>query len=73
MKMLLEYLERAVELEKLAPTEANDIFRAELLKQASAYRELAAKRAEEYGLPPPTLPTFQTHAAPIASLLPCLT
>jgi hypothetical protein len=56
MKMLLEYLERAVELEKLAATEPNDVFRVELLKQASAYRELAAKRAEEYGLPPPSPP-----------------
>jgi hypothetical protein len=56
MKMLLEYLERAVELEKLASTEPNETFRAELLKQASAYRELAAKRAEEYGLPPPSPP-----------------
>jgi hypothetical protein len=56
MKMLVEYLERAVELEKLVATEPNDVFRAELLKQALAYRELAAKRAEEYGLPPPSPP-----------------
>jgi hypothetical protein len=58
MKMLLEYLERAVELEKLAATEPNGAFRAELWRQASAYRELAAKRAEEYGLPPPSPPNF---------------
>jgi hypothetical protein len=56
MKMLLDYSERAVELEKLAATEPNETFRAELLKQALAYRELAAKRAEEYGLPPPSPP-----------------
>jgi hypothetical protein len=56
MKMLLEYLDRAVELEKLAATERNETFKAELLKQASAYRDLAAKRAEEYGLPPPSPP-----------------
>jgi hypothetical protein len=56
MKMLLEYLERAVELEKLAATERNETFRAELLKQASAYRDQAAKRAERYGLPPPSPP-----------------
>jgi hypothetical protein len=54
MKMLLEYLERAVELD--AATEPDETFRVELLKQASAYRELAAKRAEEYGLPPPSPP-----------------
>jgi len=43
-------------LEKLSATEPNDAFKAELLKQASAYRELAAKRAKEYGLPPPSPP-----------------
>ena len=41
MKMLLEYLDRAVALEQLSATEPNDVFKAELLKQASAYRELA--------------------------------
>jgi hypothetical protein len=56
MKMLLEYLGRAVALEKLSATEPNNAFKAELLKQASAYRELAAKRAEEYGLPQPSPP-----------------
>jgi hypothetical protein len=56
MKMLLEYLDRAVELEKLAATEPNGVFRTELLTQAAAYRELATKRAAEYGLPAPTPP-----------------
>jgi hypothetical protein len=56
MKMLVEYLERAVALEKLSATEPNDAFKAELLRQAAAYRELAAKRADEYGLPPPSPP-----------------
>jgi hypothetical protein len=53
---VLEYLERAVGLEKLAATEPSDVFRAELLKQASAYRELATKRAEKFGLPAPSPP-----------------
>jgi hypothetical protein len=56
MKMLTEYLERAVEFEKLAASEQSGTFKAELLKQAAAYRKLAAKRAEEYGLPAPKPP-----------------
>lgn len=56
MKLLSEYLERAVQLEKLAADETNLEFRAQLLKQAGAYRELAAKRARDYGLPPPSPP-----------------
>ena len=45
MKMLTEYLERALEFEALAENEANEVFKAELLKQAAAYRKLAGKRA----------------------------
>jgi hypothetical protein len=56
MKILLEYLDRALQLEKMAATEPNGAFKEQLLKQASAYRELAAKRAEEHGLPPPSPP-----------------
>jgi hypothetical protein len=56
MKLLTEYLERAVSLERLAAGEADTTFRTELLNQAAAYRKLAAKRAEQYGLPPPSLP-----------------
>jgi hypothetical protein len=51
MKMLTEYLDRAVEFEKLAASEDNEAFKAQLLKQAAEYRRLAAKRAKEYGLP----------------------
>lgn len=56
MKTLTEYLERAVEFERLAASEKDETFKAELLKQAAAYRKLAAKRAEEYGLPMPSSP-----------------
>jgi hypothetical protein len=56
MKMLTEYLERAIEFEQLAASEQNEAFKAELLKQAAAYRKLAAKRAERYGLPMPSPP-----------------
>jgi hypothetical protein len=56
MKMLTEYLERALEFERHAASEKNEAFKAELLKQATAYRKMAAKRAEQYGLPMPSLP-----------------
>jgi hypothetical protein len=56
MKLLTEYLERAISLERLAASEFDSEFKTELLNQAAAYRKLAAKRAERYGLPPPSPP-----------------
>ena len=56
MKLLTEYLERAMSLEQLAMREEDTTFRTQLLKQAGAYRKLAAARAELYGLPPPSPP-----------------
>jgi hypothetical protein len=56
MKLLTEYLERAVSLERLAANEPQSEFKKLLLHQAEAYRKLAAKRAEDYGLPPPSPP-----------------
>jgi hypothetical protein len=56
MKLLAEYLDRAVALERLAADEQDSKFMAELLNQAAAYRKMAAKRAEQYGLPSPSPP-----------------
>jgi hypothetical protein len=56
MKLLTEYLERAVSLERLAANEQDSEFKTQLLKQAAAYRKLAAKRANDYGLPAPSAP-----------------
>jgi len=56
MKLLAEYLERAVQLESLAADERDGQFKSRLLAQAESYRKLAAKRAEEYGLPMPSPP-----------------
>ena len=47
MKLITEYLERAVNLERLAAGEHDSTVRADLLDQAAAYRKLAAKRAEQ--------------------------
>jgi hypothetical protein len=43
MKLLTEYLERAVTLERLAAGEHDYQFKTELLNQAAAYRKLAAR------------------------------
>ncbi len=60
LKLLTEYLERAVALERLAVDETDAVFKAQLLTQAAAYRKLAAKRAEQYGLPAPSPPESST-------------
>lgn len=52
MKLLTEYIERALQLEELAAGEADSEFKTQLLRQADAYRKLATKRADQYGLPP---------------------
>ena len=61
MKLLTEYLERAVTLERLAASEPDSTFKTELLNQAASYRKLAAKRAQQYGLPPPSPPEIPTE------------
>jgi hypothetical protein len=63
MKLLTEYLERAVSLEQLAEAEPDSTFKTQLQNQAAAYRKLAAKRARDYGLPPPSSP--ETNDRPI--------
>ena len=59
MKLLTEYLEHAVTLERLAASEPESAFKTQLFEQAAAYRKLAARRAEQYGLPPPSSPQTQ--------------
>jgi hypothetical protein len=56
MKMLTEYLDRAVQLESLAADERDRQFKEQLLTAAQSYRKLATKRAQDYGLPPPSPP-----------------
>ena len=51
MKLLTEYIERARQLENVAQGESDPKFKANLLRQADAYRQLAAHRAEQFGLP----------------------
>lgn len=53
MKMLAEYLDNAIKFEQLAAAEKNPALRAELERQAAAYRKLAEERAKQYGYPMP--------------------
>ena len=46
MKMLAEYLEKAITFEQMAAQEEDDVLRVSLEKQAVAYRKLAADRAK---------------------------
>jgi hypothetical protein len=46
MKMLAEYLEKAITFEQMAAQEKDHVLRASLEKQAAAYRKLAAERAK---------------------------
>ena len=45
MKMVAEYLEKALHFEQLAATENDSQLKASLIKQAVAYRKLASERA----------------------------
>jgi hypothetical protein len=54
---LMHYIDRAVTFERLAATEANPVLRGNLESQATAYRTLAAMRADAMGLPAPSTPS----------------
>jgi hypothetical protein len=56
MELLTEYLERAVQFEKLAAQETDPNLKTKMQEQAKSYRRIAARRASELGLPPPSDP-----------------
>jgi hypothetical protein len=51
--MVAEYLEHALQFEKMAAAETNPGLKASLEQQAKAYRKLAGERAKKLGLDPP--------------------
>jgi hypothetical protein len=53
MKMLAEYLEKAIAFERMAADEKDAKLKADLEKQAAAYRKLAVQRAKQYKLDVP--------------------
>jgi hypothetical protein len=60
MKLLTEYIERALHFERLAAEETNSKFKDELHRQAEAYRKLAAEQAKKLGLLAPGPPETST-------------
>jgi len=56
VKLVTEYLQQAMEFERMAAETADPKLKNDLEKQAAAYHRLAAKRATEVGLPVPQRP-----------------
>jgi len=54
--MVAEYLEHALQFERMAAQEADPKLKASFEAQAAAYRKLAEKRAAEIKLQPVNLP-----------------
>jgi hypothetical protein len=53
VKMIAEYLENALNFERMAAEATDPALKDSLKQQAIAYRKLAAERAERKGLPRP--------------------
>jgi hypothetical protein len=53
MKMIVEYMEKAIQFEGMAAEAKDAKLKAEPEAQAKAYRKLAKERAEREGLPLP--------------------
>ena len=56
VKMIAEYLDHAMQFERMAADETNPAVRKQFEKQAAAYRKLASERAAKLGLPEPPPP-----------------
>jgi hypothetical protein len=57
VKMIAEYLEHALQFDRMSQGETDPALKEQLLRQASAYRKLAADRAERLGLAQPPAKT----------------
>lgn len=55
MKMVAEYLEKALDFERLAKDETDSELKESLFAQAQAYRKLAEERTRRMGWAPPPL------------------
>jgi hypothetical protein len=51
--MIAEYLDHALQFERLADAEQKPELKEQLVKQAAAYRKLALERAKKLGIRPP--------------------
>ena len=61
LDLLTQYIDHALTFERMAEAEPNQSLKADLERQASAYRRLAAQRARRLGLPLPSEP--ERHSA----------
>jgi hypothetical protein len=53
VKMIAEYLEHALNFERMAAEETNPAIKAVFEKQAASYRRLIAERTKQFGLDDP--------------------
>jgi hypothetical protein len=51
--MIAEYLDRAIQFERMADSADDPKLKEQFLQQCEAYRKLAAKRAVQLGVAPP--------------------
>jgi hypothetical protein len=58
--MIAEYLEKALQFERMAADSSDAKLREKLLAQAGAYRDLAEKRALQHNIPTPPRPQNST-------------
>jgi hypothetical protein len=58
-----EYLAEAVKFSRMAEEEKNPDVKAAMIKQAAAYRKLAADRAKKLGVPLPEMPPKETSGS----------
>ena len=56
MKLVAEYLDRAMQFERMADGASDPDLKAQLLQQCEAYRKLAAKRAAALNAPEGSTP-----------------
>ena len=52
MKMIAEYLEHALQFERMGSEATDTALKESMLKQSAAYRKLAEDRAKRMSLPP---------------------
>jgi len=64
MKLLTQYLDRALKFESLAAAETDPKLKIDLEGQARAYRKLASDRATKLGLPQPSAPEISNAEHP---------
>ena len=63
LDLLTQYIDHALTFERMADAELNQGLKADLERQAAAYRRLATNHARKLGLPLPSNPARRQHVA----------